>query len=486
MRLMKRWLSSVLCLLLLLGLLPMAALAAGGTADWADPAVKVLNEIYGSGESGPFSASTDVITEGETARIASSVGWTTTKLTSESSTQLSRSKACAVLAEVFALPVGEEENAAITYLYEQNIVNGKSEDNLGAADPVSFAEFAVLTYRVLNSVGGGKTKAGDTFKPGDNGYFEWMYLAARGCVPFQSNQMDTAIAKAKLTNVGQNSVADAADAADAADGVKSGETLWAAWIARLNTLKNVGWGEGESVTKPAYPSDATNTTLLTAAKSIVTAYINAGGSATIFSDVVQGDYDNGGAYYDGVMYLFDQHIVSGQGDGTFGMQELLRYQLAALLARLDNQNLTLPKAIEYAVTTKGYMTGDEVTEDWAPSSAQNGDPWLQTATREEAIVAVMKQQQGQKADNVNLANVNTAALDRFDDCDSHTWINIENAEKYVAFAVSRGLVNGTGTSLGLSTGTTRGEIGVLVYRVLIGLDASKMHDYEQNVQNALG
>ena len=115
-----------------------------------------------------------------------------------------------------------------------------------------------------------------------------------------------------------------------------------------------------------------------------------------------------------------------------------------------------------------------------PFSAQDGDPWLQTATREEAIVAVMKQQ------DVDISNVNTAILDRFTGGDSAVTSTITNAEEYVAFVVSRGLVNGTGTSLALSTGTNRGEIGVLVYRVLIGLDTSKMHDYGQNVQNALG
>ena len=272
--------------------------------------------------------------------------------------------------------------------------------------------------------------------------------------------------------------------------MKSGEALWTAWIARLNTLKDVGWGE-ESSSKPAYPGNDTN--LLAAAKAMVTAYIKAGGSATIFSDVVQGDYQNGGAYYDGVMYLFDQRIVSGQGDGTFGLQELQRIELAVLLYTLDGQTPTgnqnrLDAAKEY-VAARDYMAPPaDAGEAWWGKPLAPGESAVSTAiaTREEAIVAVMKQQQGQKADNVDLFNVNTAVLGRFDDCDSHTWIGIENAEEYVAFAVSRGLVNGTGTSLGLSEGTTRGEIGVLVYRVLIGLDTSKMHDYGQNVQNALG
>lgn len=476
----RKLLSMALALALCLTLLPAAALAAED--HWAANAVTTLNGIYGESV---FSADDGTMTVAELNTLMEKTGWKTEKTGSDTSAQLSRGEACEMLADVFALPIGSK--SAIQYLYDQNIISGKANGNLAENDPVSKAEFAVLTYRVLNSVGGGKTEAGDTFKPGDDGYFEWMYLAARACVPFQLTQMDTAISEAKLTNVGQNSVADAADDTE---GVKSGEALWTAWIARLNTLKDVGWGE-ESSSKPAYPGNDTN--LLAAAKAMVTAYIKAGGSATIFSDVVQGDYQNGGAYYDGVMYLFDQRIVSGQGDGTFGLQELQRIELAVLLYTLDGQTPTgnqnrLDAAKEY-VAARDYMAPPaDAGEAWWGKPLAPGESAVSTAiaTREEAIVAVMKQQQGQKADNVDLFNVNTAVLGRFDDCDSHTWIGIENAEEYVAFAVSRGLVNGTGTSLGLSEGTTRGEIGVLVYRVLIGLDTSKMHDYGQNVQNALG
>ena len=464
----RRWLAALLALALCLTLLPATALAA--EVDWAKDAVSKLNSIYGTTV---FSADDGTMTVGDLNALLTATGWNTDKVSSNESGNLSRGTACEALADVFDLPIGSGENAAINYLYKQNIINGTA-DGLKPEGNVTKAEFAVLTYRVLNSVGGGKVSASAVLKPGSDGYFEWMYLAARGCVPFQSNQMDTPISSAKLKYVGQNSVADATGE----EGV-SGSNLWDAWAARLDSLLP------ESVQtefKPEYSSYVEeNTTLLTAAKTMVAEYVKIEGAAkTIFSDVVQGDYDNGGAYYDGVMYLFDQRIVKGQGDGTFGMEGLPRYQLAALLARLDNQNLTLPKAIEYAVTTKGYMTGNEVTEDWTPFSAQDGDPWLQTATREEAIVAVMKQQ------NVDISNVNTAILDRFTGGDSTVTSTITNAEEYVAFAVSRGLVNGTGTSLALSTGTNRGEIGVLLYRTLIGLDTSKMHDYGQNVQNALG
>ena len=429
----RRWLASLLALALCLTLLPGTALAA--EADWAKDAVDTLNGIYGENV---FSAEDDAMTVENLNTLITATGWNTNKVSSGDSGNLTRGKACEVLADVFDLPIGSQ--SAIQYLYEKNIINGVSENNLNEIGNVSKSEFAVLTYRVLNSVGGGMGSS-TALKPGTEEYFAWMYLAARGCVPFQSNQMDTPISSAKLKNVGQNSVADAAVEAE---GAKSGEALWTAWIARLNTLKDVGWGE-ESSSKPTYPGDETK--LLAAAKSMVTAYINAGGSATIFSDVVQGDYDNGGAYYDGVMYLFDQRIVKGQGDGTFGLQELQRIELAMLLYILDGQpsiedKTGLDAAKEY-VASRGYMAPPaDADEAWWGKSLAPGESAASTAiaTREEAIVAVMKQQQGQKAENVDLSNVNTAVLGRFDDCDSHTWIGIENAEEYVAFAVSRPIV----------------------------------------------
>ena len=48
------------------------------------------------------------------------------------------------------------------------------------------------------------------------------------------------------------------------------------------------------------------------------------------------------------------------------------------------------------------------------------------------------------------------------------------------------MVNGTSaTKLSPDEPVSRADAGVLLYRMLIGLDESKMHDYEQNIQNAL-
>ena len=74
---------------------------------------------------------------------------------------------------------------------------------------------------------------------------------------------------------------------------------------------------------------------------------------------------------------------------------------------------------------------------------------------------------------------NTAALDRFSDANKVS----EAAKPYVAYAISIGLVSGTGNAqINPSGQVNRGTIGVLLYRTLIGLDKSKMHDYAVSVE----
>ena len=119
------------------------------------------------------------------------------------------------------------------------------------------------------------------------------------------------------------------------------------------------------------------------------AYIEAGGSPTIFSDV---SADN--SFYDGVMYLFDQGLISGNGDGTFGPDKgLPRYQLAALLARIgddftpppDTDQTGLIAAYkEYAVNKRYMVPPENADESWWGSPGPSADPSETTfvATRE--------------------------------------------------------------------------------------------------------
>lgn len=508
----RRWLAALLALALCLTLLPGTALAEDGTADWAADAVKTLNTIYTDSENDPFSNSTGEMTEGDLSTLMSTVGWKPDKVTADSgsNTPLSRGKACEVLADVFKLPVGSEENAAITYLYEEKIINGKSESALVPGGSVTKAEFAVLTYRVLNYVGGGKAEADDSFKPGDDGYFEWMYLAARKCVPFEitAEQLSGKMSDTKLvTSVSNESANDDKGAWE--DREKTGEALWNAWVARLKSLL----GEG-SAFAPGYSANVTaeSTTLLEAAKTMVAEYVKIEGAAkTIFSDVVPGDYDNGGAYYDGVMYLFDQRILDGTGEGTFLMKDkdsgvpksTQRYELAVLLYQADNTNEEkegterIEAAVKYVIDNQ-YMAGTELT---AATPDQDFDlevwlgEWAGNVTRQEAVVAILKFCEKKFSVDLKLDQINTAVLDRFTaDVDKISGIgeggsSIAGADvvkQYLAYGVSHGMISGkSATTLDPQGELNRGELGVLLYRTLIGLDASKMYDYGQNVKYAL-
>ena len=422
-------------------MLPVSAFAAD--ASWADSAVSALDEVYGSGV---FSADGGEMTHGDAKTIAASVGWSTYKIDSDTNLKLTRSAACDVLADVFDLPVTSDQTA-IEYLYGQNIISGTADGTLNETGSVSFAEFAVLTYRVLNAVGGGK--GSDTgLKPGTDEYFAWMYLAARKCVTLEvyANAADTAIKNVTMKTVNANG-------SDA--GEKTGEALWNAWVARLNALT-------EKSLAPEYNKDAM---LLDAVKTIVAAYA----PETIFSDVPAGS-----GYYDGVMYLFDHGIITGNGDGTFAPNHTLpRQQLAVLLYRYGASDPVsgsgeLSVAKTYA-QDKRYLN---------PSDGSDTEWWKETATREETITAIVKA----CADETDVGKANTAVLGRFSDNADVS----EDAKQSIAYAVSIGILRGNqdGT-LGLSTGASRGQAGVLLYRTLIGLDETKMKDYADNVSASL-
>ena len=291
MRRMRRGLCGVLCLVLLLGLLPAAALAeetGGQETHWALSAVEQLNKIYGPNL---FSTSDDDMTVSGVQSLLEAMGCSTDKLANESggtSGNLTRGQACVVLADVFSLPVAENQ-PAIQYLYQQNIISGTSEYNLDESGSVSQAEFAVLTYRVLNAVGGGLGSSNEALKPGTDEYFAWMYLAARS---YDGVTFGATSATKTIT-----------------------EDQWSNWCKKAEVNSD----------SDDYPGH--NTSQVEAAVKLVFELITPT-PEQIFSDVPA---DN--VFYDGVMYLFDQGLISGNGDGTFGPdEELPRYQLAVMLA----------------------------------------------------------------------------------------------------------------------------------------------------------
>lgn len=480
MKRIKKLLVVFLSALMLAALLPTGVLANTTSADWASSAVTKLNEIYGGNS---FSASTDAMTVGEAKNIASSVGWTTSELTdSSSSTNLTRSKACDVLAEVFNLDLSGK--SAIQYLYDRNIINGKSEEELGENDPVTKAEFAVLTYRVLNAVGGGKGSDITGLKPGTDEYYAWMYLAVRKCVSFK---VDTAkIGQATIsTYSGSQKKEDnltGRDVYEVQTDKKTAQDIWDAWVSALKD-PNIGGDDKFSAT--GYDE---NDTLLQAATKLIRQFAKYkyNGRMAVFYDVTADDW----WCYDGIMYLADRQYVIGYGDGQFGPNDdMPRFELAVLLARVDGFYATLSfpelgqdgiirESVKHAVS-EGYLTGDLPEEDsWVPSEHEY---WKTTATREETTVAILKMIEA--TEKIDTTSKNLAILDRFDD---ETDIAKDDSKPYLAYAVSVGLLSGTSeTTLDPDGEVSRGQAGVLLYRTLIGVDQTKMKDYRDNVRYVL-
>lgn len=498
MRRIKRWLCGGMCLLLLLGLLPAAAQAEEGTAAWAGEAVETLCKIYGSDLG--VSDSLEPMTKAQAAAVFTYMGNTAVAATLTGQGNLTRGEACTALTQAFAIPTGEK--AAILYLYERNIINGKSAGELDENGTVSCADFAVLTYRVLNFVGGGLGSIVEQLKPGTEAYFAWMYLAARRCVAFQSNQLETS-----MNSVSDFSTYDGIDETEYTDGstvvevetaLKSGEEIWDAWVAALSEPKIGGLDDFDKELEETYRG---NETMKAAATRLMGAFISAytvqyGSAPTIFTDVTMEDW-----WYDGVMYSFDAGYISGLGNGTFEPNyRLPLYEFAVLLYRINPvdaselENITLPflENGDFSEYEQAVMDNPSVQNamkaaikegyfSWAAWEDEDFDPTA-TAARKDAISDILKACAAGKGVELDLDSVNPSVLDRFENTNG-----LEDTQKrYLAYAVSCGMVNGTSaTKLSPDEPVSRADAGVLLYRMLIGLDESKMHDYEQNIQNAL-
>ena len=465
---MKKRILSLLCsLALLVTMMPVSAFAAD--ASWAQSAVSALNEIYGSGV---FSADDGLMSNADVQSVLSKTGWKTDVLLDDN--EFTRSDACEVLADVFMLPLGKQ--SAIQYLYDKNIVSGTANGDLNVDGSVSFAEFSVLAYRVLNAVGGGKGSAISGLKPGTDEYYGWLYLAVRKCVPFSAERGNEKIGQAEnFTTYGSSQLKDGStNIYEVNSDTVSREAIWNAWENALQDPQ-IGGDTGFSAT-----SYDENDTLLQAAGKIVKQFADYkyDGDLVIFHDVTAGDW-----FYDGIIYLADRQIVIG--DGQFGPNDIApRFQFAVLLSVMDGTVSgtdtspgRIPTAIDH-VKEMGYMAA-EVPDDatWNPIT----DPtWSAATTREEAIVGILRMIESEYG--INTKSNNTAILDRFADCAD---VSTEN-KPYLAFAVSMGLVNGTSANtLAPDAKVTRAQIGVLLYRTLIGLDKTKMKDYADNVSATL-
>lgn len=494
----KKLLSMALALALCLMLLPCTALAA--TADWAVDAADTLNQVYGVTE---FSAEDTQMTKNNAASIVTAAKWSTDVALS-SGDALTRGDACEMLADAFDLPTGSQ--SAIAYLYEKNIVNGKSSDDLAESDPVTFAEFSVLAYRVLNYTGGGLGSSVEALKPGTDEYFAWMYLAARKAVSFQQDIIDKEIGTVTDCDTYYSSTVDGSEFTDESRVVsvhtakQSGEGIWNAWIAALSDT-NIGGLEDFSETYENQLTYNGNETMAEAAERLMGVFIDVyaretGNTLTIFTDVTTGDW-----WYDGVMYSFDAGYINGTGSGTFEpAKRLPLYEFAVLLYRINPVSDSSLEGIDLPFLNNGgfsdyeqmVMSNQSVQTamkaaiaagylSWADAADPEFDP-TDTVARKDAVADILRACVDGKNVSLDLSKVNTSILDRFTDTNGLS----EMQKQYLAYAVSCGMVNGTSpTTLAPNEGVTRAQAGVLVYRTQVGLDESKMHDYEQNVQNAL-
>ena len=430
---MKKRLLSLFCAVALLaGLLPATALAA--EADWALETVDKLNGIYGDSV---FSADDGEMTHGDVKSIAEQTGWSTYKINSDTSVKLTRSAACEVLADVFMLPLGSQ--SAIEYLYDNNIISGTANGDLNESGSVSFAEFSVLAYRVLNAAGGGMGSAISGLKPGTDEYYGWLYLAVRKCVPFSTERGNEKIGQAEgFETYGSSKLKDGSiDVYEVVPDTVSHKAIWNAWEKALQDPQ-IGGDTGFSATD--YDG---NDTLLQAAGKIVKQFADYkyDGDLVIFHDVTAGDW-----FYDGIIYLADRQIVIGYGDGQFGPDDIApRFQFAVLLSVMDGtvsgtdtSSGRIPTAIDH-VKKMGYMTAEVPDDDtWNPFT----DPiWSAATTREEAAVGILKMIE--RKYGINTKSENLSILDRFTDVNK---IADLNSKPYLAYAVSVGLLSGTSSN----------------------------------------
>lgn len=473
----RRGCSILLTLCLLIGLSAGLAVPAGAE-HWAQSAVDTLNGIYGSNV---FSADDAEMTVSDAQSVLNALNNSTDVLDGQSS--FTRGLACEVLADIFALPIGNQ--TAIQYLYNENIINGESSGNLNPDGSVSKAQFAVLSYRVLNAVGGGEGAENGWPTPGSEGYTAWMYLAVRKCVPFEMDQANETIGKVEgfKTYVGSAYNEDRYTIYGGTTAVykvttaeKSRKDIWDAWVS---AMQDPNIGGSAAFADPGYDA---NETLLEAAIRIVQHTQST--NPVIFHDVNANNW-----FYDGIMYLVNNNIVIGYGDGKFGPDDITpRYELAVLLATADGTVLTtqsgpgrIIEAIQHAIQ-EGYMTGEvPTTTDEDPWNPETDSYWGMPATREEAAVGILKMIES--TEKIDTSSDNTDILDRFTD---RGRIQNPDSEPYLAYAVSMGLLSGTSSNTLEPDGmVSRAQVGVLLYRTLIGVDKTKMQDYRESVEYVL-
>ena len=484
----KKCFSLLLSLVLALSLLPMNVFADNHPQDqpWAIDAVNRLNDIY---DDGTFTADDALVTvDAVKALLISKFSYPADGVIIEhlgDATYLTRLQLAKVVYGLYGLtedlsagPFSDCDDSAVITLRSLGIVSGKSSEIFAPDDTVINAELAVIFYRVLGKIGASGGAALNTIKPGEFGYDELMYLFARSCVPRDVDPSQNIEDVTIRFYYGEDNY----------DEFTGKEAIWNFWCSRLAGLppdsnRTVAWTVYSSVYGRDQDPEAP-VSILDAAVKIVAedrewlVSHDMGDKTGIFSDVNPGSWS-----YDAVMYLFNNGIVNGTGEGIFNLTgQLTRAELAALICRIKGIDANDPAA--------GIEPSDENIPGWAFNGithvikegymAYVDGTYFQPdrrVTRQEAALAIFEMYKGYAAENVSLS-----VLDRFTDS-----ADIGEAYKTgLAYLVSAGVVRGGADGRVMpEVEIDRASFGVLLARVMMGIDKSKMYDYETAVTEVL-
>jgi hypothetical protein len=494
-------------LMLCIALIPATVFAAG--APWAEDAVNELNAAYGADT---FAATDGLVTAGAAkALLRDTFSYTGEDVsgipkkhifTTPDTGNLTRMELCAMIFSILQLPKGAENDPnaqfedtrdmpnsvhkdAIGGLKRIGVVNGRPDGTFDPGGTVNDGEFAIMFYRALRATAG-LTPAVPETVPGEYGAFEMLYLSERGALQFNELTSKPAMSWSEATDL---TIVEG----DTSATYTGGDAIWNFWTGKLSAADSYG--------------DApTGGALVDAIVRIVNADRDArsgndagdpnarNAAAGVFSDVNPTDW-----FYEGVMYLQSKGIVRGNGNGEFMPAEPInRAEIAAVAYRMSDSAEGDPAPTDTLdnISDLDAVSDDRGTWEWAYGYAcwalDNGYLFLDEDGRFRPFDTLMRQEIALVATRIytetvegayyDQDRVNLAVLDRFADKDS-----IDDAYRpAMAYIVSAGVINGTGDGYVNPTGLcSRAEMGVILARVMQGIDTSKMKDYKDDVEYIL-
>ena len=443
-------------------LLPMAYAA---DAPWADDAGAKLNGIYGAGL---FTADDTVVTDDSMITLLTTIfeypadnEIITSNLTA--GTNLTRLQLAQIVCKLFKLAenssagaFGDCSDLSVITQRSLGVVKGDKYGNYNPGNNATNADVAVVFYRVLGKIGAFKTPLVN-LKPGMYGYDEFMYLCARSCLGEDADPSADISALSIWLDFGSG-----------AQQYTGKEAIWNAWGTRLSSLPPSRTGP---VSWPEYDTVAATTLVELAVKAVeMDRATISSENRGIFCDVNPSHW-----FYDGVMYLRSNGVVKGFGNGTFVPDNsVTRAELAKLICSLKKIDTTNPADGVILSDCDGHWAFNFITHAidngyMLYTSGTNFSPNAKVS-RQELAFTVFKSY-GLYTDG----NVNLSVLDRFSDSAAIG----DNYKTAMAYLVSVGLLRGDGAGhLMPANEITRGEFGAFLNRVMMGLDKSKMHDYE--------